>query len=226
MTMNTIKKKRIGNNKPLRTAPYPSKDLTGKRINKLLVLKFEEYKPNCVGVRNCYYRCKCDCGNEVVVSQQELNHGRKYCGCSLDYFRKNILPKNAKEKFSLAYGESSFNALYNGYVDRCKRKNREFGLTREEFKEITSKNCFFCGIKPLQIFSKGKKHKNGHYFHNGIDRIDSLKGYIKENVLPCCEICNKAKRNLSLEEFLKWIDRLINFRKNKDDEQSRSTRNY
>jgi len=212
MTMNIVKKKRIGN-KPLRTFPYPSKDLTGKRINKLIVLKFEEYRPNSVGVRNCYYRCKCDCGNEAIISQQELNHGRKSCGCSLDEFRKNVFGKIARERMSLPYGESSFNALYSGYVDRCKRKQREFKLTKEEFREITSKNCFFCGIEPLQIFSKGKKHRNGHYLHNGIDRIDSLKGYIIGNVLPCCEICNKAKRDMSLDEFLKWINRLIDFRR-------------
>ena len=85
-------------------------------------------------------------------------------------------------------------------------------LTREEFREITSRDCFFCGIKPLQIFSKGKKHRNGHYLHNGIDRINSSKGYINGNVLPCCEICNKAKRDLSLDEFLNWINRIIKFR--------------
>jgi len=215
MTDNIIKirKKRIGNNKPLRTAPYPSKDLTGKKINRLLVIKFEEYKPNKKGVRKCYYLCKCDCGNERVISHQELTHGRISCGCALDEFRKNVFGKNAKERMSLPYGESSFNALYNEYIDRCKRKQRKFGLTKEEFKEITSKNCFFCGIEPLQIFSKGKKHRNGHYFHNGIDRINSLEGYVKGNILPCCEICNKAKRNMSMEDFLKWINRLIEFRK-------------
>jgi len=45
---------------------------------------------------------------------------------------------------------------------------------------------------------------------NGIDRIDSQLGYNKENCLSCCEICNKAKRDLSLTEFVKWIDRIKN----------------
>lgn len=123
MTINTIKhrKKRVGNNKPLRTSPYPSKDLTGKKINKLFVIRFEGYRPNKKGVRKCYYRCKCDCGNEVVISHQELNNGRISCGCALEYFRKNIL--------------------------------------------------------------------------------------------PCCEICNKAKRDLKMEDFLEWLKRLVEFRK-------------
>jgi len=212
MTINKTRKKRIGNNKPLRTSPYPSKDLTDKRINRLMVLRFEEYRADSKGRRKCYYRCKCDCGNETIISANELKNGRISCGCALEEFRKNILGKQARERMSLPFGESSFNALYAGYKDRSKKKKREFTLTREEFREITSRDCFFCGIKPLQIFSKGKKHRNGHYLHNGIDRINSSKGYINGNVLPCCEICNKAKRDLSLDEFLNWINRIIKFR--------------
>ena len=199
----------IKRNKPLRTQPYPSKDLTNKRINRLVVLRFEEYRPDSKGRRKSYYRCKCDCGNEAVISRNELKNGRISCGCALEYFRKNILPKNAREMFSLPDGEASFNALYASYQDRCKRKQMEFEFTKKEFRKITSENCFFCGTKPLQ---SGRKRNNGSYLHNGIDRIDSSKGYVNGNVLPCCEICNKAKRDLSLDEFLKWINRLIKFR--------------
>lgn len=214
MTINIVKprKKRVGNNKPLRTTPYPSKDLTGKKINKLFVSKFEGYFPDSKGRRKVYYRCQCDCGNEAVISGNELCNGRQSCGCVLDFFRKNILPKNAKEIFSLPEGESSFNAIYSSYIDRAKRKNFEFSLTKEEFRNITSKNCFFCGVEPKQIYYKGKRHNNGHYLHNGIDRIDSSIGYVKNNILPCCEICNKAKRDLPMSEFLVWIDRLVKFK--------------
>lgn len=52
------------------------------------------------------------------------------------------------------------------------------------------------------------------YLYNGLDRVDSNKGYLKENVVPCCEICNKAKRDLSLCQFKKWINRLIKYNNN------------
>lgn len=211
---NKIRKRRVGNNKPLRVSPYPSKDLTGKKINKLLVVRFEEYRANKKGVRKCYYFCQCDCGKNIIVSHNELTHGRVSCGCALEYFRKAILPGRAREKFSLLPEEASFNSLYSSYKDRSKRKKIEFELTKEEFRKIATDNCYFCGVKPYQIFAKGKKHKNGHFLHNGLDRIDNQKGYTVENVKPSCEICNKAKRDLSLESFLKWVDRITEYRFN------------
>lgn len=42
---------------------------------------------------------------------------------------------------------------------------------------------------------------------NGIDRADSNRGYIKENCLPCCETCNKAKRDLAIDDFYNWLKR-------------------
>lgn len=44
---------------------------------------------------------------------------------------------------------------------------------------------------------------------NGIDRIDNSKNYTPNNCVPCCEVCNKAKRHLSYVEFKNWIQRLI-----------------
>ena len=51
---------------------------------------------------------------------------------------------------------------------------------------------------------------NGFIFVNGIDRIDSCIGYTKSNCVSCCEICNKAKRNLTIKEFTDWIKKLTN----------------
>ena len=74
------------------------------------------------------------------------------------------------------------------------------------FKLITG-NCNYCGTKPI-LENKRKHHA---VFLNGIDRVDSKKGYIKENVVSCCSICNSAKGILSLEEFKKWIQKISNY---------------
>lgn len=42
----------------------------------------------------------------------------------------------------------------------------------------------------------------------GIDRLNNDKGYTVENIVSCCSICNKAKSNLTMEEFLAWIERI------------------
>ncbi len=39
----------------------------------------------------------------------------------------------------------------------------------------------------------------------GIDRIDSNRGYTDDNVCACCKTCNYMKRDLSLEDFKNHI---------------------
>ena len=46
---------------------------------------------------------------------------------------------------------------------------------------------------------------------NGIDRVDSGKGYVINNVVPCCKYCNIAKGEMSREDFLKWVKRVYEF---------------
>ena len=40
---------------------------------------------------------------------------------------------------------------------------------------------------------------------NGLDRVDSSKGYTIDNVVPCCAICNTAKNKMTQKEFKEWI---------------------
>lgn len=47
------------------------KDLTGQKFGKLLVVeRLPKYKG-----QKTYYRCICDCGNERIVSNDELTNG-------------------------------------------------------------------------------------------------------------------------------------------------------
>lgn len=48
---------------------------------------------------------------------------------------------------------------------------------------------------------------NGHFYFNGIDRVDNFKGYTLENSVPCCTICNRAKSNMLYDDFMSYIQR-------------------
>lgn len=143
--------------------------------------------------------CKCDCGNEktiIAIGACLKNGSTKSCGC----FRRKRLP----------YGENAFNRLYGTYRRRSLQKGLSFDLSKEEFRKITSQNCFYCGIEPKQVACKGYAKYYGEYIYNGIDRIDSTKGYEKDNIVPCCGQCNVAKNNYSYDEFLEWVGRIYN----------------
>jgi len=47
--------------------------------------------------------------------------------------------------------------------------------------------------------------------HNGIDRIDSSKGYTIDNCVSCCTECNYAKHEMSVDEYKSFIQRVYNF---------------
>jgi Zn-finger protein len=55
--------------------------------------------------------------------------------------------------------------------------------------------CHFCGQEASKCL-------------NGIDRLDSNRGYIEGNIVPCCGDCNFAKRSLTVEDFLQLIKRI------------------
>lgn len=55
-------------------------DITGERRGKLTVLGFDHIG----GRRRSYWKCKCDCGNEVVIRKDSFYYPYskvKSCGC-------------------------------------------------------------------------------------------------------------------------------------------------
>lgn len=54
------------------------KDLTGLRIGKITVIEPTEQR-----IRNAVvWKCRCDCGNEILVESRRLKPGAIYsCGC-------------------------------------------------------------------------------------------------------------------------------------------------
>jgi hypothetical protein len=60
--------------------------------------------------------------------------------------------------------------------------------------------------------SMGGKRLSNHILKcNGIDRIDSKKGYTKENSASCCKYCNIAKHTMMEDEFFKWVKRVYEY---------------
>ena len=146
--------------------------------------------------------CKCDCGNVCYSTSQNIRNGTApSCGC-LSKERAKFIAKR------LPPGEAGLNYLYSNYKTRAYKSGREFSLSIDFFKKITSSNCYYCGINPSQVISPNSNNGVGKYQYNGIDRMDNSIGYIESNSLPCCKICNRAKLTSTYEEFSEWIDRI------------------
>ena len=88
-----------------------------------------------------------------------------------------------------------------------------FELTKEEFKILTSSDCYYCGQNPNQLHNTNKNKFNGNYIHNGVDRVDNSKGYIINNCVACCWKCNKMKGSWTQEEFINHCKKIAKGRK-------------
>jgi len=116
-------------------------------------------------------------------------------------------------------GESGLNLLIARYRLQARQRDLEFNLTREQFREITSQICHYCGAKPFMKSwnhcAKASQELQDHtvYVHNSIDRLDSLRGYTTDNCVSSCHQCNWSKGKLSVSDFLSWVAR-VNSRSN------------
>lgn len=171
----------------------------GSRFNFLIVKDFPGYFFNTLEKRKtCAATVQCDCGKLFITRFGSVKNGyTKSCGC----IHKLYHPKGT-------YGQS-IRGLFTRNVHRALKMKKEFTLTQDEFTELITSNCFYCGVEPLMKHTF--KGCSEHILHNGIDRYDNSKGYTLENSRPCCFECNRAKGTLTPEEFYNYINRLIRY---------------
>ena len=132
------------------------------------------------------WECICECGSVINVIYKNLTSGNTTsCG---------------KCNRSMPSGVACAKLVFCGYQKNAMIRNFEFNLTFEQFYSITQMNCSYCGKEPKQ--RRRHLRNNGDFVYNGIDRIDPKNGYIEGNCAPCCGICNRAKSDLSHDEFI------------------------
>ena len=95
------------------------------------------------------------------------------------------------------------NRVLNKYRVRARDADILFALEYEDVEKLVHEDCHYCGGSPANILTRYPDDR-----YQGIDRVDSSKGYVNDNVVPCCKVCNYAKHTLSLEEWRDWINRL------------------
>jgi hypothetical protein len=145
-----------------------------------------------------YFRCVCECGGEVVTHTNSLRTGNtKSCGC---------LAKEARLATRLPNDRGVINHIVLQYKRHARTRGISFELTYEEVERLVRSPCAYCGIVGGN-FKKTKNRREG-FAHNGIDRVDSSLNYVTGNVVPCCGLCNRAKRDMPRDVFLEWALRV------------------
>lgn len=102
---------------------------------------------------------------------------------------KSVLIKKNLDHRNTCHGRFIF--LRNNAKDR----NLNWTITEDEWNVLWGKPCTYCA-DPLPVL--------------GLDRVDNLKGYMINNVVPCCKLCNQAKMDLTVSDFKNHIVKIYN----------------
>lgn len=176
------------------------KDISNQKFGRLTAIKY--IGRTFIG-RSATWDCICDCGNKIVVDARRLKSGNtKSCGCLL---KENGSITMKRRYPNIGYGDANFHCLIYDYKRAALKRNLSWTLSNEEAKNLFKSNCYYCNLEPCNVCNKRKL--KGEFIYNGIDRLDNNKGYTIENCVTCCKICNRAKFQMTEDDFKKWIKR-------------------
>jgi hypothetical protein len=87
---------------------------------------------------------------------------------------------------------------YSNYKRSANDKNLNFEISTEEFDKIIKAPCHYCGIIQERGF-------------NGVDRVNSEVGYVTDNCVSACSMCNYMKASLSENAFLGRVEHILTY---------------
>lgn len=160
------------------------KNVVGQKNHKLTVVGLCE-KRNDVG--EILWRCLCECGNYTNIATCHLNT-TKSCGC--------LIIKRGQEGW-----------LMRQYIKHASKIGVNFDLSVEQFNSFLNKNCYYCGDRPKNCINVSKNKK---FIYNGIDRKNTTIGYVLNNCVPCCKLCNFSKRKTQYKDFIEMTIKIAN----------------
>jgi hypothetical protein len=161
-------------------------NMVGRPFGYWKVVNPAEPRTNAAGTRRYVaWVCECRCGAEKTLTSKVLLSGTsRSCGCGKTQFQKEAAVRR--------HPDSAMRRLISVYRSSAKSRSLCWELTYFQATLLFGSNCHYCGVAP----------------RNGIDRVDSAKGYFFDNCVPCCAICNRMKLDLDKEEFLRRCARI------------------
>ena len=175
------------------------RDATRDKEHRNALARVAERKPERIAVKNAWkeenYEKVAETWQKsrnnrlVTVGEEEfLKHNAEDAKRWRDNNPEKMTDNNKKRK-------ENIDIHYSNYQRTAGNKNLQFEFTIDEFKELVKMPCHYCG----QIEEKG---------FNGIDRINQQNGYITNNCVSCCQMCNFMKNTATATVFVRRAEHI------------------
>ena len=177
-----------------------------------------KYTTHTMNTKSCI---RTTCGKIYQLCIGEVNRKNKkgtpfYCSlpCSGKNNTSHLKEWTNSEKNKSFIASKSGNkrdeySMFRETLKRCRSRNKEIDITVEDLKYQWDKQngmCFYLNQPLILPLTTGKEDKTNPNLIASLDRIDSSKGYVKENIQFISQTLNYAKNKFSEDILLNLFD--------------------
>ncbi len=117
---------------------------------------------------------------------------KQYWELNPDIKQKVMQRQNIKRREDRRKEDNRAKIIYRDIKGSDKKHNRLNDLDIDWISNTIQQPCAYC-LRHLNVLDMS------------LDRIDNQKGHVKDNILPCCNMCNYFRRNMPFEAWLLLI---------------------
>lgn len=133
----------------------------------------------------------------------------QYCSIRCQVATRNKQVTNSTAHLLKGFNKSDALTPFRYTYRNCSRRDQDFSIALEDLKELWDKQKGICPYSGVAlILPKGTGHKVHLTVRASLDRIDSSKGYVTNNVQFVSTAINLMKQSMSHQETLDFCIQL------------------
>jgi hypothetical protein len=147
---------------------------------------------------------------EKAIEANMRSRGKSMNEMGLEDFHKKMAQQSQKHRDNNPEQTKAYNAdrinspksrYTSGVVDYSKRKGINLELTFDQYLDIVINPCHYCGV----VEDRGVAE------FNGVDRFNNANGFVLDNCVSCCTMCNTMKSTLCGIAFVHRVCHILTY---------------
>ena len=177
-------------------------DISGQKFGQLTIIKRYGTHTTVGGNTKTLWLCKCDCGTNIISTYEKIKYGKRISCAACSKLRKPNYRTGSSCTHWKGFG-GILGTVWKGIRNNAKVRGCQFEIDIEYCWNLFNKQNGRCALSGIEIYLPQTflefKAKKGTA---SLDRIDSLKGYTKENVQWIHKDINIMKQDFDQNHFI------------------------